>query len=423
MSSRARNHAILAGSAGNFVEWYDWFAYSAFALYFAKRFFPQGDQTAQLLQAAAVFAIGFLVRPLGAWAMGLYADRVGRRAALTWSVSAMCGGSLAIAVMPDYAAVGAWAPAGLILARLVQGLSLGGEYGASAAYMSEMALKSHRGFWNSFHVASVMLGQLAALGVLIVLQRLMSATALEQWGWRVPFAIGALLALAVFWIRLNAEESTAFLAAQAEGRRPHILSLITRYPVESFAVFAITSSGAIAFYAYTTYMQKFLVITAGFTKEVATGLTAAALVFFLIVQPPLGALSDKIGRKPLLAIGFGTGAIGTYPIMSALAHTSSPWIALGLMAVLIVILSGYTAVNSLFKAELFPTYIRGLGIGVPYAVANTVFGGTAEYAALKFKQTGHEAGFYIYVSLAMALACVVALCVRDTGRHSRIVEG
>src|SRR5258706_1627866 len=182
----ARIKAILGGSAGNLVEWYDWFAYSSFSLYFAKVFFPAGDQTAQLLQTSAVFAVGFIARPVGAWLMGVYADRAGRRAALTLSVSLMCFGSLIVAFAPGYASIGAAAPVILVIARLIQGLSLGGEYGASATYMSEMAGRARRGFWSSFQFTTLIAGQLCALAVLIVLQHTLSAAVLSDSGWRAP---------------------------------------------------------------------------------------------------------------------------------------------------------------------------------------------------------------------------------------------
>ena len=201
-----RLRAILGGSAGNLVEWYDWFAYSSFTLYFAPHFFPKADQTAQLLQAAAVFAIGFFARPLGAWLMGLYAARAGRKAALTLAVGMMCAGALIIAAAPSYATAGALAPAILLVARLLQGLSVGGEYGASATYMSEMAGRARRGFWASFQYVTIIMGQLAALAVLILLQNVMDKADLETWGWRIPFVIGALLAVVVFWIRSRLDE-------------------------------------------------------------------------------------------------------------------------------------------------------------------------------------------------------------------------
>ena len=423
LTSMQRFRAILGGSAGNFVEWYDWFVYSSFALYFAKHFFPKGDETAQLLQAAAVFAVGFLARPIGAWFMGLYADRAGRKAALTVSVSMMCAGSFAIAIIPDYSMIGTAAPVALVLARLVQGLSLGGEYGASATYMSEMAGRKRRGFWSSFLFVTLILGQLTALGVLILLQNILSPEDLAQWGWRIPFAIGGVLAIVVFWIRTGLEESQSYLTAQAEGaERSRTMLLFVKFPKETATIFALTSAGSLAFYAYTTYMQKFLVNTSGFTKDAATAITAAALLVYMIAQPAFGALSDVVGRKATLLAAFLLGSIFTYPIFSRIAVTSDATMAFALMCALVLILSGYTAVNAVLKAELFPAHVRALGVALPSATANAIFGGTAEYVALWFKKEGMESGFYVYVAAIMAVAFLVALTLRDTNKHSLITE-
>jgi MHS family alpha-ketoglutarate permease-like MFS transporter len=411
--------AVTVGCAGNLVEWYDWFAYSAFSLYFAKRFFPEGDQTAQLLQTAAIFALGYVMRPLGAWVLGRYADRVGRRKALVLSVGLMCGGSLLIGVLPDAGTIGVAAPALLLAARLVQGFALGGEYGASAAYMSEMAHVRWRGFWSSFHITSIMAGQLAAMGVLALLQACLDDAAIEQWGWRVPFLFGGLLAVSAAWIRGRAEERSPLPRAD-DAPNPRTIDLLRRHGRATFTVFVLTAGGAIAFFAYTTYMQKFLANTAGFSRTTATTLALISMLVFMVIQPAFGALSDRIGRKPMLAFCFGSGMIATWPLMSFIAHAGSPGTALAAMLALIVILSGYTSVNSLFKAELFPVGIRGLGIGLPYALANVIFGGTAEYVALSLKQAGHEAAFYLYVSAAMGIALVVTLIRPDTARTSRI---
>ena len=415
---------MLAGSAGNLVEWYDWYVYSAFALYFAPLFFPSGDRTSELLGAAAVFAVGFLMRPLGAWLMGVYADRRGRKAGLTLSVLLMCAGSMIIACAPTHASVGVAAPVVLVLARLLQGLSVGGEYGASATYLSELAARGRRGLWSSLQYVTLIAGQLIALSVLLVLQVVLDRAALAAWGWRIPFAIGGVLSVGVFWLRRGLVETSSFSAVATRGltERSSALRLVREHPREAAIVIGLTAGGTLAFYAYTTYMQKFLVVTTGFGKETATRITAAALFVFMLLQPAVGALSDRVGRRPIM-IAFGVlGTVFTIPIMSALAHAHDPFVAFALVVAALVIVSGYTAINAVVKAELFPAEIRTLGVALPYAIANTVFGGTAEYAALWFKSRGIERGFYWYVTGAIAVSLVVYLRMRDTREHSRIVE-
>lgn len=419
----ARLKAILGGSAGNLVEWYDWFAYASFSLYFAKVFFPRGDQTAQLLQTAAIFAVGFLARPVGAWLFGLYADRAGRKTALTASVALMCLGSLIVAAVPGYDRIGAAAPAILTLARVLQGLSVGGEYGASATYMSEVAGAERRGFWSSFQFVTLIGGQLTALGVLIVLQALLSPAQLSAWGWRIPFVIGAALAVVVFAIQMGLKESTAFEAARGSALpRSTLVGLLRKHPREALIIFILTSGGSLGFYCYTTYMQKYLTNSGHFSKGAATTISAGSLLIYLALHPLLGWIGDHVGRTRLMALGFALGALAVWPIMTAVAGAYSAALALTLICAALLFLAGYSSVSAVVKAELFPTPMRGLGVALPYALANTIFGGTAEYVALAFKQAGHERGFFIYVAVMMALASATALLMGDP-RRLGLIEG
>ena len=417
-----RIKAILVGSSGNLVEWFDFYVYAAFSLYFLDAFFPEGSQTAQLLKAAGIFAFGFLMRPVGGWLFGLYADRHGRRAALTASVLLMCFGSLLIAAIPTYETIGVAAPLLLLLARMLQGLSLGGEYGTSATYLSEMATPEHRGFYSSFQYVTLIGGQLTAILVLLVLQKLvLTPEQLEAWGWRIPFVIGALLAVVAFVMRRDMHETDAFKAAELNAKSKSSLRTLMQHPREVAIVIGLTLGGTVAFYTYTTYMQKFLVNSVGLTKDSSTVVTAAALFCYMCLQPLVGALSDKIGRRPLL-LGFGIlGTIGTVPLLTALQSlhgTHDAFSAFLLIMTALIIVSGYTAINAIVKAELFPTNIRALGVGLPYAVTVALFGGSAEYVALYLKSEGVETWFYWYVSGCIFVSLLVYAFMRDTRTHS-----
>lgn len=423
MTPARRLRNIIGGSAGNLVEWFDWYAYAAFTLYFAPVFFPEGDGTVGLLKSAAIFALGFFMRPIGAWIMGIYSDRRGRKAGLTLSVTLMCTGSLIIGLTPGYATIGIAAPAILLLARMIQGLSVGGEYGSSATYLSEMATAKHRGFWSSFQYVTLISGQLLALVLLIVLQKTLGEEALRSWAWRIPFFVGAALAVIVFWLRRRLDETSAFVATDTnEAPKSSALILILKHPKEALMVLGLTAGGTLAFYTYTTYLQKFLVNTSGFSKAAATEISAAALLVFMLLQPVVGALSDRIGRRPVM-IAFGVlGVLFTVPIMTALSNVDSPFIAFLLAMSALIIVSGYTSINAVVKAELFPAHIRALGVALPYAIANALFGGTAEYAALWFKDAGMESAFFWYVTGLIGVSLLVYVRMRDTGRNSLITH-
>ena len=424
-SPSSRLRSIIGGSVGNLVEWYDWYVYSAFSLYFAKSFFPPANQTVQLLNAAAVFAVGFLMRPAGGWLMGRYADKHGRRAALTLSVLLMCGGSLLIAITPSYARIGMFAPAMLVLARLLQGLSVGGEYGASATYLSEMAGKTHRGFWSSFQYVTLIMGQLLALAVLLLLQRTLTPAELESWGWRIPFIVGAACAVVAVAMRRGLEETAAFEKDRA-SRPPQSAGATARglmaHPRAVLTVVGLTAGGTVAFYTFTTYAQKFLVNTAGFSKNDATYINAISLLVYMVLQPAVGALSDRIGRRPVLTAFGVLGTLGTIPLLTALEGARTIPQALTLLIMALVAVSGYTAINAVVKAELFPTNIRALGVGFPYAVAVSVFGGTAEYFALWFKNIGHERWFYWYVTGCIFASLLVYTTMPETRDNSHMDE-
>ena len=423
MSMRARLRAIIIGSIGNLVEYYDFYAYAAFALYFAKSFFPDGDELAQQLNAAVLFAAGFFARPLGGWLFGHIADRHGRRVSLTISVLLMCMGSLVIAVTPTYATIGVAAPIILAVARLFQGLSLGGEYGTSATYLSEVADEKNRGFYSSFQYVTLIGGQICAIAVLAILQwLLLTPEQLRDWGWRIPFAIGGLLAIVAAVMRRTLQETDSYRAAQKQRRPESSLRELMRYPREVLLVVGLTAGGTAAFYTYTTYMQKFLKLSVKLTDMQTTAVTAGSLVFAIILQPIYGAISDRIGRKWLL-IGFGVlGTTLTIPLLTTLRATHDPWTAFFLIAGAWAIVSGYTSINAVVKAELFPAAVRATGVGLPYALTVSIFGGTAESVALWFKSLGHEDWFYYYLTACIAISLVVYLFMRDTKSTSAITD-
>jgi len=416
-----RIKSIIGGSLGNLVEWYDWYVYTAFSLYFSAAFFPKSSEVVQLLNTSGIFAIGFLMRPIGGWLFGTYADRNGRKTALNLSVTLMSVGSLLIAIIPGYKEIGIAAPVILLLARMIQGLSVGGEYGTSATYLSEIATQKHRGFYSSFQYVTLIAGQLIALGVLILLQRVFLTEAqLHAWGWRIPFGVGAVLAVTVMYLRRSLQESVTVAQDEKARSSRGTLKALAQHPKAVLTVFGLTLGGTVAFYTFTTYMQKFLVITSGFSKATATLLSTLTLIVFMLLQPLFGLLSDKIGRKPLL-IGFGIcGSLATVPILVLLGNTKDVWTAFGLIMCALIIVSGYTSINAVVKAELFPANVRALGVGFPYGVAVSLFGGTAEPLALSFKNAGHQEWFYWYVTGCILVSLIIYATMKDTRKHSKI---
>lgn len=417
---RRRIRAIFIGSIGNLVEWYDFYAYTAFALYFAAAFFPGGDPVVQQLNAALLFALGFIARPIGGVLFGHLGDHYGRRNALMLSVLLMCLGSLFIAVTPTYASIGVAAPVVLTIARMIQGLSLGGEYGTSATYLSEVADAKHRGFYSSFQYVTLIGGQLSAILVLLVLQQFLTGDQLRAWGWRIPFVIGAALAIVALVMRRGLHETDEFIASKVVARRESSVRALFKYPREVMMVVGLTMGGTAAFYTYTTYMQKFLKLSVGLTDGQTTLVSAGSLIFALVLQPIYGALSDRIGRKPLL-IWFGVmGTIGTIPLLTLLQNTKSALVAFVLICVAWLIVAGYTSINAVVKAELFPTKVRATGVGLPFAVTVSIFGGTLESIALWFKSIGHESWFGYYLTSVIFCSLLVYVSMRDTKKISAI---
>ena len=419
ISTRDRIFAIVGASSGNLVEWFDFYVYSFCAIYFAPAFFPSDNPTTQLLNTAGVFAAGFLMRPIGGWLFGRIADKHGRRISMMISVLMMCSGSLMVACMPTYATIGALAPVLLLLARLLQGLSVGGEYGTSATYMSEVALQGHRGFFASFQYVTLIGGQLLAVLVVVILQQTLSSDQLHAWGWRIPFVLGACAALIALYLRRSLSETAS--AADRKNKDAGTLAGLMKYKAAFMTVVGFTAGGSLIFYTFTTYMQKYLVNTAHMNPKTASVIMTCALLCYMLMQPLFGALSDKIGRRANM-LWFGSLAtLFTVPILIALKDMSNPYAAFGLILGALAVVSFYTSVGGLIKAEMFPSEVRALGVGLSYAVGNALFGGSAEFVALKLKDLGFESSFYWYVTLMCAIALLVSYRMKDSSKVGYLV--
>ncbi|MBK0033870.1 MFS transporter [Erwinia sp. S43] len=418
LTARQRIWAIVGASSGNLVEWFDFYVYSFCSLYFAHIFFPSGNPTTQLLQTAGIFAAGFLMRPIGGWLFGYIGDKHGRKTSMLISVCMMCFGSLVIACLPGYDTIGVWAPALLLLARLFQGLSVGGEYGTSATYMSEVAAEGRKGFYASFQYVTLIGGQLMALLTVVVLQQILSDQELRSWGWRIPFALGAALAIVALYLRRSLNETSD--SASRESKDAGSLKGLWKHRRAFIMVLGFTAGGSLSFYTFTTYMQKYLVNTSGMDHKTASGLMTAALFVFMLLQPVIGGLSDKIGRRSSMLIFGGLAAVCTVPILTLLQSVHDPIIAFVLVMLALVITSFYTSISGILKAEMFPPEVRALGVGLSYAVANALFGGSAEYVALSLKAVGSETTFFWYVSLMGAVTFLVSLMLHKRGKGLKL---
>ena len=406
----------MVASSGNLVEWFDFYIYAFCSIYFSAAFFPKFDPTAQLLNTAGVFAAGFLMRPIGAWLFGRIGDRQGRRTALVMSVAMMCGGSLLIAALPTYATIGAWAPGLLLLARLFQGLSVGGEYGTTATYVSEVALRGRRGFFSSFQYVTLIGGQLLAVLVVVILQQLLDEAQLKAWGWRIPFVVGAITALVA--LRLCGKLQETSTAQTRNSEVAGSTAELWRHHKAAFGtVLGYTAGGSLVFYTFTTYMQKYLVNTSGLSIKAASTVMTGCLFVYMCMQPLFGALSDRIGRRRNMLLFGALGALVTVPILTTLQHVSNPLVAFLLITAALGVVSFYTSISAIVKAEMFPTEVRALGVGLAYALANAVFGGSAEYVALGLKSIGHQSVFYWYVAAMLAMVFLVSLRLPRDGRY------
>lgn len=405
---RKRIFAIVGASSGNLVEWFDFYVYAFCAIYFAPAFFPSDDPTVQLLNTAGVFAAGFLMRPIGGWLFGRVADKHGRKNSMMISVLMMCAGSLVIACLPTYGSIGAWAPALLLVARLFQGLSVGGEYGTTATYMSEVALKGQRGFFASFQYVTLIGGQLLAVLTVVILQQFLSTDELRAYGWRIPFVVGAITAVISLFLRRSLKETTTAEMRQDKDAGS-MTALFRDHKTAFITVLGYTAGGSLIFYTFTTYMQKYLVNTGGMDAKTASYIMTGALFLYMCMQPLFGMLADKIGRRNSMLWFGALGTIFTVPILMTLKVTTNPFIAFVLITLALAIVSFYTSISGLVKAEMFPPQVRALGVGLAYAVANAIFGGSAEYVALNLKNMGMESNFYWYVTVMMAIAFLFSL--------------
>lgn len=401
----------LRGSSGNLVEWYDVYIYTVFASYFEAQFFAESDENSTIY-IYAIFAVTFLMRPVGSWFFGRYADRHGRRAALMFSVSMMAACSFLIAIMPTRMTIGVWAAVILILARLVQGFATGGEYGTSATYMSEAATRDKRGFFSSFQYVTLIGGHVLAQLTLLILFVFVDDAAIKDWAWRIPFAIGGVAALVVLWLRRSMDESLSaeHLEATRSGqdrRSGSMRELFTSYWKPLLLVFLITLGGTVAFYTYSVNAPAIIKATYTDDAVVATWVNLIGLVFLMCLQPVGGWISDKVGRKPLLVFFGAGGVLYTYVLITFLPQTTNPVLSFALVAVGYVILTGYTSINALVKAEQFPASIRALGVGLGYAIANSMFGGTAPVIYETMKSENLVNLFIIYVTVCIAISLAV----------------
>ncbi|MCW1360495.1 MFS transporter [Campylobacter sp. US33a] len=402
--------SIIAASSGNLVEWFDFYIYAFSATYFAHTFSTSDNPLIQQINAFGVFAAGFFMRPIGSWLFGSLADKVGRKKSMVISVILMALGSFMIAALPSKDIVGDFAIILLLLARLIQGLSVGGEYGIAATYLSELATEGKRGFYSSFQYVTLIGGQLLAVASISIMFLFFSVDEMKEYAWRILFVIGGVLALGSLFVRKIMNESATQIHKHEDRGTFKALFRTSLKPF--LLVLGITAGGSLAFYTITTYTKTFIE-NAGMDKVITNNLFLGALFILMIIQPLFGLLGDKIGHKQSLIIFTILAFFGIYPIFMFIDTyaQSSAFLIFILVVVLFAILSFYTSVAGIFKAKLFPEHVRALGTGLGYAISNAIFGGSAPWVALQFKNAGIEKGFFVYIAVLILFMFIATLCL------------
>ncbi|EOJ0473931.1 TPA: MFS transporter [Campylobacter coli] len=402
--------SIVAASSGNLVEWFDFYIYAFTATYFAHTFSTSDNPIVQQINAFGVFAAGFFMRPIGSWLFGSLADKVGRKKSMVVSVVLMALGSFMIAALPSKDVVGDFAIILLLLARLIQGLSVGGEYGIAATYLSELATEGKRGFYSSFQYVTLIGGQLLAVASISIMLFFFSIDEMKDYAWRILFVVGGILALGSLLVRKVMNESATQIHKHED--RGTLKALFTSSWKQFLMVLGITAGGSLAFYTITTYTKTFME-NSGMDKTLVNNLFLGALFILMIIQPLFGYIGDKIGHKRSLIIFCILAFVGIYPIFNLISSNaqSNASLVFILVMLLFIILSFYTSVAGIFKAKLFPEHVRALGTGLGYAISNAIFGGSAPWVALQFKNAGMENGFFVYIAVLTLLMFIATLCL------------
>lgn len=415
--SKKGRKAIIAGSIGNAVEWVDWAIYTTFSSIFAHHFFPPGDDVAALLSTLAIFAVGFVMRPVGAAVLGAYADRHGRKKGLVLTILMMAIATLLIGVSPTYEQVGIIAPLILVFARLAQGFAAGGEFGSSSAFLVESAAPERRGFAGSWQQVSVGAGVLIASGIGFIVTTWLPEEAVDSWGWRAAFIVAASLGFVGLWLRASVEETDSFEVAETRNqesgdKRNAFVRMFVDHPKETLRVFGITIAGTLLYYMWVSYMPTYAAVTTGLPLSQALLANFIAMMVFLCLLPFAGILSDKIGRKPTMA-GFAGGfLIFAWPAFMMLDGSFGMLLLVEIIG--IVLLLGYSANCAVIMAEQFPPEVRATGIGLPYALAVAVFGGTAPYITTWMNTNGFGDWVWLYCAIAAAIGLAVYLTMPET---------
>jgi len=418
---RRARRALLAIGFGHALEWYDWGIYAIFVPFFAAQFFDPADQVSAVLSSLAVFAVGFVARPVGGMVVGRLADRVGRRPMMALTVGGMAVASLVIGISPTYATIGVGASVVLVLARIVQGLATGGELPSAQTYLAEAAPPQRRGLWSSvIYIASVG-GNTIGVLLGLVLSLTLTQAQMSEFGWRIPFIVGGVLGVVALWIRRSLEETEAFRreAAADPATRPRIWPEIVRHRREAAQVVGLSVGFTVVYYSWVIAAPAYAISELGIDSSAALLAGVLASLVLIAVQPAWGALSDRIGRRPVLLISsLGTAAL-LFPLQAMVRDAVQLGIA---MSIAMVFIGAGIAILPAAYAEMFPTRIRAVGLAVPYSIAVAAFGGTAPYLQTWVGSTLGRPAFTAYVVALLLVTAATVLTLRE-GRGRDLATG